>query len=88
MGNPNVTLNLGLLMTKELNYKGSFRYGVRSRFSSCAPQLHLIYFLLSLAIILLPFLWSLTERLISSHWSLTGMALSSIVLMATQSNHL
>jgi len=28
MGNPNVTLNLGLLMTKELNYKGSFRYGV------------------------------------------------------------
>ncbi|KDR83630.1 hypothetical protein GALMADRAFT_235925 [Galerina marginata CBS 339.88] len=27
MGNPNVTLNLGLLMTKELNYKGSFRYG-------------------------------------------------------------
>ena len=29
MGNPNVTLNLGLLMTKELNYKGSFRYGVR-----------------------------------------------------------
>ncbi|KAF8914010.1 xylitol dehydrogenase [Gymnopilus junonius] len=27
MGNPNVTLNLSLLMTKELNYKGSFRYG-------------------------------------------------------------
>ncbi|KAF8974423.1 xylitol dehydrogenase [Flammula alnicola] len=27
MGNPNVTVNLGLLMTKELNYKGSFRYG-------------------------------------------------------------
>jgi len=33
MGNPNVTLNLGLLMTKELNYKGSFRYGV------CLPVL-------------------------------------------------
>ncbi|KAF8165241.1 xylitol dehydrogenase [Crassisporium funariophilum] len=27
MGNPNVTLNISLLMTKELNYKGSFRYG-------------------------------------------------------------
>ncbi|KIM46077.1 hypothetical protein M413DRAFT_441139 [Hebeloma cylindrosporum] len=32
MGNPNVTLNLGLLMTKELNYKGSFRYGVHLTF--------------------------------------------------------
>lgn len=29
MGNPNVNLNIGLLMVKELNYKGSFRYGVR-----------------------------------------------------------
>lgn len=29
MGNPDVTINLGQLMTKELNYKGSFRYGVR-----------------------------------------------------------
>lgn len=28
MGNPNVNLNIGLLMVKELNYKGSFRYGV------------------------------------------------------------
>jgi D-xylulose reductase len=27
MGNPNVNLNIGLLMVKELNYKGSFRYG-------------------------------------------------------------
>ncbi|TFK43427.1 xylitol dehydrogenase [Crucibulum laeve] len=27
MGNPNVTLNVSLIMTKELNYKGSFRYG-------------------------------------------------------------
>ncbi|PPQ77661.1 hypothetical protein CVT25_011096 [Psilocybe cyanescens] len=27
MGNPHVTLDLGQLMTKELNYKGSFRYG-------------------------------------------------------------
>ncbi|KAJ6515779.1 xylitol dehydrogenase [Mycena sanguinolenta] len=27
MGNPNVTVNLGMLMVKELNYKGSFRYG-------------------------------------------------------------
>ncbi|KAJ7276509.1 xylitol dehydrogenase [Mycena haematopus] len=27
MGNPNVTINLGMLMVKELNYKGSFRYG-------------------------------------------------------------
>ena len=26
MGNPNV--NIGQLMVKELNYKGSFRYGV------------------------------------------------------------
>lgn len=29
MGAPNVTINLGLLIVKELNYKGSFRYGVR-----------------------------------------------------------
>jgi hypothetical protein len=29
MGNPNVTLNIGLLTTKEVVYKGSFRYGVR-----------------------------------------------------------
>lgn len=29
MGNPDVTINLGMLMTKELVYKGSFRYGVR-----------------------------------------------------------
>lgn len=28
MGNPDVTINLGMLMVKELNYKGSFRYGV------------------------------------------------------------
>lgn len=28
MGAPNVTVNIGLLMVKELNYKGSFRYGV------------------------------------------------------------
>jgi D-xylulose reductase len=27
MGNPNVTLNISMIMTKELNYKGSFRYG-------------------------------------------------------------
>ncbi|KII95079.1 hypothetical protein PLICRDRAFT_48049 [Plicaturopsis crispa FD-325 SS-3] len=27
MGNPNVTVDLGLLMSKELVYKGSFRYG-------------------------------------------------------------
>ncbi|KAG5724994.1 D-xylulose reductase A [Termitomyces sp. T112] len=27
MGNPNVTIDIGQLMTKELNYKGSFRYG-------------------------------------------------------------
>jgi D-xylulose reductase len=29
MGSPNVTINLGLIMVKELSYKGSFRYGVR-----------------------------------------------------------
>jgi len=28
MGNPHVAINLGMLMNKELNYKGSFRYGV------------------------------------------------------------
>ncbi|KAG5220224.1 D-xylulose reductase [Salix suchowensis] len=28
MGNPDVTINLSMLMTKELVYKGSFRYGV------------------------------------------------------------
>jgi len=27
MGNPNATINLGMLMVKELVYKGSFRYG-------------------------------------------------------------
>ncbi|KAG6911206.1 hypothetical protein DXG01_003073 [Tephrocybe rancida] len=27
MGNPNVTIDVGQLTTKELNYKGSFRYG-------------------------------------------------------------
>ncbi|KAF5388228.1 hypothetical protein D9615_000511 [Tricholomella constricta] len=27
MGNPNVTIDIGQLTTKELNYKGSFRYG-------------------------------------------------------------
>jgi D-xylulose reductase len=27
MGNPNVTIDIGQLMTKELQYKGSFRYG-------------------------------------------------------------
>ena len=31
MGNPNVTLNIGLIILKELNYKGSFRYGVGDR---------------------------------------------------------
>lgn len=30
MGAPNVTIDVGLLMVKELNYKGSFRYGVCS----------------------------------------------------------
>jgi len=28
MGNHNVTMNISLIITKELNYKGSFRYGV------------------------------------------------------------
>ena len=28
MGHPNIAINVGLLITKELNYKGSFRYGV------------------------------------------------------------
>lgn len=34
MGNPHVTIDLGQLMTKELNYKGSFRYGVCNTYSS------------------------------------------------------
>jgi len=29
MGNPNVAVNVGLLIQKELKYRGSFRYGVR-----------------------------------------------------------
>jgi hypothetical protein len=63
MGNPNVTLNLGLLMTKELNYKGSFRYGV------CLPLLPYLFieFLIldfSPGITLLPFLWFPGGRLI------------------------
>ena len=28
MGKPDVTLDLGMLITKEVTYKGSFRYGV------------------------------------------------------------
>lgn len=36
MGNPNVTLNVGLLMVKELKYKGSFRYGVGVTFQHLA----------------------------------------------------
>jgi hypothetical protein len=28
MGNPNVAVNVGLLIQKELKYRGSFRYGV------------------------------------------------------------
>lgn len=28
MGNPNVTIDIGAVITKELVYKGSFRYGV------------------------------------------------------------
>lgn len=28
VGKPNVTINVGMLLTKELTYKGSFRYGV------------------------------------------------------------
>lgn len=28
MGNPNVAVNVGLLVQKELKYRGSFRYGV------------------------------------------------------------
>jgi len=62
MGNPNVTLNLGLLLTKELNYKGSFRYGV------CLSSLLYVFVELipdfSLGIIPLPFPWSPEERLI------------------------
>ena len=28
MGKPDVTIDLGMLITKEVTYKGSFRYGV------------------------------------------------------------
>ena len=28
MGNPNITIDLGMVMVKELVFKGSFRYGV------------------------------------------------------------
>ena len=28
MGNPNVTMNVALIIAKEMIYKGSFRYGV------------------------------------------------------------
>jgi len=28
MGNPHVTIDVAALLTKEVNYKGSFRYGV------------------------------------------------------------
>lgn len=33
MGAPHIPINLGMLMVKELNYKGSFRYGVRIFFT-------------------------------------------------------
>lgn len=63
MGNPNVTLNLGLLMTKELNYKGSFRYGVCLAF---LLYLFIEFLILDFSpeITLLPFLWFPEERLI------------------------
>ena len=63
MGNPNVTLNVGLLISKEINYKGSFRYGVCLAFLRCL----LVGFLIpniSLGIILLPFLWFPEGKLI------------------------
>jgi hypothetical protein len=31
MGNPNVAVNVGLLIQKEIKYQGSFRYGVSVR---------------------------------------------------------
>ncbi len=34
MGAPDVTINVGMLMTKEVNYKGSFRYGVSPSFKA------------------------------------------------------
>jgi len=31
MGNPNVTMNIGSIIAKEIIYKGSFRYGVSAQ---------------------------------------------------------
>ena len=40
MGKPNVTLDVALLVTKEITYRGSFRYGVRRGYLHvlCASQ--------------------------------------------------
>jgi hypothetical protein len=37
MGKPDVTIDLGMLMTKEVTYKGSFRYGVSHHASWYGP---------------------------------------------------
>jgi len=64
MGNPNVTLNLGLLIAKEVNYKGSFRYGVCLAFLRCLVFVGFLILNISLGIILLPFLWFPEGKLI------------------------
>lgn len=61
MGNPNVAINLGMLITKELNYKGSFRYGV-CFLIECRHLLLMTF--ISLVIILLRSPWWLKAKLI------------------------
>lgn len=53
MGAPNIPINVNMLMVKELNYKGSFRYGVG--IVTITECIDLSYD--SLEITHLPFLW-------------------------------
>jgi hypothetical protein len=41
MGNPNIIMNIGLIIVKEIVYKGSFRYGVSAQGSGIMIQTQL-----------------------------------------------
>lgn len=41
-GRPDVTIDMGAVVCKELTVKGSFRYGVRARFIPPMPYIHLL----------------------------------------------
>lgn len=75
MGAPNVVINVGLLMIKEVTYKGSFRYGASFFFFSCRlVGLSIIY-----SPVTTPWLspWSRVEKSILSLLSLIGEIIQS-----------